>query len=165
MNNVPSINHLLYLIQNFILLLPNSTTIFRSWSRKMNNQGPSRLELLPAEISDKILEELVALHKTDGTILETRKKRWLQRYVFHPDIEPQVLRVNRTMHAQAKNVLDRSNRWIVLDMDSAYTLTSWTSSFLEMIIIDPESAQDIPPGMMHVRIKPFTKASDRKSVV
>ena len=117
------------------------------------------LDSLPVEITSQIMEELLALHKTDGSITQLQMKSYIPRFAFCPDIHPQVLRVSKNMFAVGKSVLDRSNRWIVVDMDFAYLLTVWASAFLEMIVINPESAQDLPFGMMHIRVKPYTMAS------
>ncbi|USP72870.1 hypothetical protein yc1106_00144 [Curvularia clavata] len=125
----------------------------------MNSQSLNRLDLLPTEVSSQIMEELLALHKTDGSMTQLRSRNYLLRYAFNPNIQPQVLRVSKKLHVLGKSVLDQANKWVLVDMDEAYLLTLWASPVLEMIAVDPESAQDLPSGMMHIRIKPYTRAS------
>lgn len=104
----------------------------------MESQAFNRLDSLPTEISSQIMEELLALHKTNGSMTLLPSRRSLPNYVLYPNIQPQVLRVSKKMHAIGKDVLERSNKWIVVDMDSAYLLTVWASAILEMIMVDPE---------------------------
>lgn len=125
----------------------------------MDPQGPSHLDSLPTEIYCHILEELFSLDKTDPVLNHLPSKAHQPRYVFRTGMQPQVLRVSKKMHTLGKSVLDHSNGWIILDMDHAFLLTGWASGILEMIIVDPESAQDVPAGMMHIRVKSFARAS------
>ncbi|EUC41049.1 hypothetical protein COCMIDRAFT_107192 [Bipolaris oryzae ATCC 44560] len=118
-----------------------------------------RLDTLPKEICYQIMEELLALRNTGGMITKLPRSRWPLKYGFKPALQTQVLRVNKNLYTIGRTVLDRSNRWVIVDMDCAYLLIQWASAFLEMITVDLNSVQHLPPGMMHIRIKLFTKTS------
>jgi hypothetical protein len=125
----------------------------------MRYPDTSSLNALPTEICYQVMEELLVLHKTNGMITRLPRTKRPLRYGFKPDMQPQVLRINKKMHNIGRKALERSNRWIILDMDCAYLLTYWASVFLEIIVVDPESAQNLPSGMMYIRVKPFSRAS------
>ncbi|KAL1799120.1 hypothetical protein ACET3X_003157 [Alternaria dauci] len=126
----------------------------------MSTAKSSPLESIPPEILTMILEESLTLTKNEGCMKEHAPASKLPRgYGFLPRIQPQVLRLNKSIHAFASEILDRSNRWIIFNMDCADLLIARVTASTGMIIVDPESAQALPTGMMHVRVKLYTHAS------
>lgn len=89
----------------------------------MDSQGPNYFDSIPTEISCQILEELLALHKTDVSITQLPSSVSQPKYAFHSGIQSQVLRVSKRMHTLGKSVLDQYNDWIVLYMNYAHVLT------------------------------------------
>ncbi|KAH7550902.1 hypothetical protein BM1_10275 [Bipolaris maydis] len=121
--------------------------------------GKVGLDNLPKEICYQIMEELLTLRNTGGMITKLPRTKCPLKHRFKPAIQTQVLRVNRNLYTIGRDVLDHSNKWVIIDMDCAYLLIQWASAFLKMIIVDIDSAQHLPPGMMHIRIKLFVKTS------
>jgi hypothetical protein len=105
-----------------------------------------------------VLEELLALSKNHG-MMGSRALDWPLDCGFDPKIQPQVLRLSKSIHSLGSAILHRANKWIIFDMDCAHLLISWARADLGMIIVDPESTQALPSGMMRVRIKLYTQES------
>ena len=121
---------------------------------------PNRFDSLPTEIRYQIMEELLTLEKIHGRIVRhLPKRRWPHKFSFQPSIQPQILRVSKSMHAPGTVVLDRSSKWVVLDMDCANLLIGWAVGVMDMIIVDPECALNLPSGVLNIRIKPYAKGS------
>jgi hypothetical protein len=105
-----------------------------------------------------VLEELLNLSKNDGA-MGSRALHWPLNYGFNPGIQPQLLRLIKSIHTIGSAILYRSNKWIIFDMDCAHLLIGWAKANLGMIIVDPESTQALPSGMMHDRMKLYTQES------
>lgn len=114
----------------------------------------SHLERLPAELFNRILDELVVVGDSTGNF-----RVFFQDY-FHganyrirPIIQTAVLRLNKRIHQLVKSYLDRRNTWIVFDIDCTSRKLLWIWRIVPCFIIDEPESQALPEGILHVRIK------------
>jgi hypothetical protein len=105
-----------------------------------------------------VMEELLELSRSQGEV-GSWALNWPLDCGFNPSIQPQVLRLSKSIHTLGSTILHHSNKWIIFDMDCAHLLLSWAKADLRMIIVDPESTQALPSSMMGVRIRLYIQES------